>query len=306
MNIDVKRFLNHDKRWNIKTNHEDNLFKFKNRLLITFNRLLEDFLVKNQSIDKDFFETIKLYEAKRPEFKESFNFYSPLEEIKKIRETINTNKTDKGFGDTHLYQSINNCKTTQELATVLQIFFWILEKSSLKTSNKISELVAEVKKLSSLTPSVSFQIHKRRKQVIIYPHGDEFLDREIIDYTLSGLDNYPEVADYFERALKIYQVGEKSQYRNLLDDLRFALEQLLKKVFKNQKALENQKEELLKWLKSKGINQYVIDLYRVLLEKYCKYQNEAVKHNEDFSSDEVEFIIYLTGNFMRLILQLEK
>jgi hypothetical protein len=34
--------------------------------------------------------------------------------------------------------------------------------------------------------------------------------------------------------------------------------------------------------------------------------NDAVKHNEKYSLDEIEFMIYLTGNFMRLLIQLSK
>lgn len=70
--------------------------------------------------------------------------------------------------------------------------------------------------------------------------------------------------------------------------------------------MEKQKTELLPWLKEKGLHQQVVNLYEKLLSSYQLYQNNAVKHNEEFSLSEVEFMIYLTGVFMRLILQLEK
>jgi hypothetical protein len=38
--------------------------------------------------------------------------------------------------------------------------------------------------------------------------------------------------------------------------------------------------------------------------EYRLYQNDAVKHGEAFSEKEIEFMIYLTGTFMRLLLQL--
>ncbi|MGA1133137.1 MAG: hypothetical protein ACO31I_12890, partial [Prochlorotrichaceae cyanobacterium] len=77
-----------------------------------------------------------------------------------------------------------------------------------------------------------------------------------------------------------------------------------KRVLGNQRSLENQKAYLLNWLKDKGLHNQVVNLYEKLLSTYQIYQNDAVKHNEAFSLDEVEFMIYLTGNFMRLILKL--
>ncbi len=90
----------------------------------------------------------------------------------------------------------------------------------------------------------------------------------------------------------------------MLDNLRFALEQLLKNILSNRKSLENQKTYLLPWLRKKGLHTQVVNLYEKLLKTYQDYQNNAVKHNEDFSLDEVEYMIYLTGNFMRLLIQL--
>ena len=42
--------------------------------------------------------------------------------------------------------------------------------------------------------------------------------------------------------------------RNLLDDLRFSLEVLVKAILKNSKSLENQKAELGNFLKENGIS----------------------------------------------------
>ena len=132
-----------------------------------------------------------------------------------------------------------------------------------------------------------------------------YLDAGIIDCTLSGLEHYPKAAVHFEKALTVYLSGDTSQYRNLLDDLRFSFEQLLKSIFRNEKSLENQKTCLLSWLKKdKELHKQVVNLYGTLISNYARYQNDAVKHKEDFSIDEVEFMIYLTGNFMRLVIHL--
>lgn len=303
-----KRLRNHHRRWNINLSYEEEFLKFKNRLIGVINKLIGDYLTENPDVDKYFFDIFHLDKADKPYVKKAEPRYkNPLTEPfmqDAIKHLQPVSYTERGFGDTYVYKCADNCETLQDLAKVLQFLFWTLEVNCDGIQARASKIVEEIKRLSALTPSASFAVHKRGKQFIVYPSGDQFLDRGIIDCTLSGLEDYPEVAEHFEKALGIYLRGETSQYRNLLDNLRFALEQLLKKVLGNQKSLENQKTYLLPWLKDKELHSQVVNLYEKLLSTYQIYQNDAVKHNEAFSLDEVEFMIYLTGNFMRLILKL--
>lgn len=303
-----KRLRNHYRRWNIDLNYEEEFLKFKNRLIGVIDKLIGSYLIENPDVDKYFFEIFNIDKADKPCVKKAEPRYkSPLTEPSMqnaIKHLQPVSYTERGFGDTYVYKCVDDCKTLQNLATALQFLFWALEVNYDETQARASEIVKEIKRLSVLTPSASFAVHKRDKQFIVYRSGDQFLDRGIIDWTLSGLEDYPKVAKYFEQALRIHLRGETSQYRSLLDNLRFALEQLLKKILGNQKSLENQKTHLLTWLKDKGLHSQVVNLYEKLLSTYQSYQNDAVKHNEAFSLDEVEFMIYLTGNFMRLILKL--
>lgn len=304
------RLRNHYRRWNIVLDPEEEFSKFKNRLIEIINKNIGDYLAENLDIDRRFKEAFDLDNANRPSVRESRPIYRKGHPMNPslLGDTIKTFQPDsytkRGFGDTYIYKCIIDCENLNKLATVLQIVFWALEIWHDEIKEALSKTAKEIKRISVLTPSANFTVHKRGKQLIVYPSGDQFLDTGIIDCTLSGLENYPKVAESFEKALRIYLNGEASQYRNLLDNLRFSLEQLLKKVLNNQKSLENQKNCLLPWLKSKGLHSQVVNLYEKLLSTYQDYQNNAVKHNEAFSFDEVEFMIYLTGNFMRLVLQL--
>jgi hypothetical protein len=44
----------------------------------------------------------------------------------------------------------------------------------------------------------------------------------------------------------------------------------------------------------------------LFFQKYRLYQIEAVKHGDDWSVDEIEFAIYLTGVFMRLLIGIQE
>ncbi len=157
------------------------------------------------------------------------------------------------------------------------------------------------------TPQAGLAVTKTQLGVTVYPSGAELLDDRVVNQTLSWLADHPKILEPFETALRLYMEGDQSKQRNLLDNLRYSIEQLLKEVLNNDKALENQKNELLTWLQGKAVHQQVINLYHQLLfGPFRQYQNDAVKHAGEYQAQDVEFMIYLAGTFMRLLLQLEK
>jgi DNA-binding MarR family transcriptional regulator len=186
------------------------------------------------------------------------------------------------------------------------VLFWLLERHGY--SQKIRDLADRLRLNVKLTPSVEFQIARNKEKVILYPPGAQLLDEATVNEPLMWLENYPTAAEPFERALKLYLEGDSSGNRNLLDNLRFAIEQLLREVLENTKSLEQQKRPLLTWLGSEHrVHQQVVNMYeKLLFGDYTRYQNDAVKHSEGCSEEEIEFMIYLTGTFMRLIIKLSE
>lgn len=302
-----KRLMEYYKRWNIDFPYEEQFLMFKNRIIDITNELAEELLLANKNLDKSFLKVIKLHQASEPRVRKSElkPNYLTTGVPQSFTEIFSGSKTEKGFGDTNVYRVIYSAETPQELAFILQALFWILEEHE-EGKELIPQLVKRIRRIAALTPSVSFNIVNRGEEVIIYPHGDEFLDKGIVDYVISGLEKYPNAAKPFDQALKIYQSGDTAQYRNLLDSLRLALEQLLKNILSNEKrGIEKLNNELKEWMREKKLHSNILTLYSNLLSDYTHYQNDAVKHNEKYSLDEVEFMIYLTATFMRLIIQLK-
>ena len=54
----------------------------------------------------------------------------------------------------------------------------------------------------------------------------------------------------------------------------------------------------------KDFDMYSLLCYLKLFDYYTTYQNNNVKHGENCSYNEIEFVIYLTGSFMRLLLSI--
>lgn len=129
--------------------------------------------------------------------------------------------------------------------------------------------------------------------------------QEIITDTKHWLDPYPKAKHHYENALN--KKSNNIFTRNLLDDLRFSFESLVKAILKNSKSLENQKSELGRFLKEKGCSGEIINLYTdKIMDFYTKYQNNNVKHEDNCKEIDVDFILELTTTLMRLLIKLDE
>jgi hypothetical protein len=274
-----KTIVNHYIRWNIDFDAEKAFIQLKNRVIGTLTE----------------------YFSGRPNSDRKFAYLYGYEIEVDWRE-----ERSSDFSDSYLYEIIRDIEDVKELATVLQFFLIALELDNYPNLSNLSDAILLA---IDLSPGAGIRAKKYPssvKSLIFYPAGAKLLDQGTVNDVLDWLKNYPNVAKHFEQALKIYMDGDRGKYRNLLDNLRLALEQLLKEVLGNDKSLETQKkDEVLSWLKQRGIHKQVVNLYHQLVfGEYRLYQNDAVKHGEAFSEKEIEFMIYLTGTFMRLLLQL--
>lgn len=133
------------------------------------------------------------------------------------------------------------------------------------------------------------------------PDPTALLDIKIITEAKHLLNDYPHIKKHYESALIKYQTMIFD--RNLVDDLRFAFEQLLKEMLGNDRPLERQQDDLRRFLQANGISDSLISMYNKLREYYCNYQNIHAKHNDLTKKEEFEFIIELTSIMMKLILR---
>lgn len=128
------------------------------------------------------------------------------------------------------------------------------------------------------------------------------INESLIEETRHWLEKYPESLRLYQEALTKFENGVFT--RNLLDDLRLALELLLKAVLSNDKSLENQIGALGDHLKSKGGSKELTNMFVKLVEYYCKYQNSYVKHDDAVIEEEIEFIFEITSSFMKHVVKL--
>lgn len=129
------------------------------------------------------------------------------------------------------------------------------------------------------------------------------INETLIDETKHWLADYPESLDLYEQALSKF--GNDIFQRNLLDDLRLALEKLLKSILDNDKPLEKQAPAIGSFLKDKKVSKEMVNMFVILMDYYCKYQNTYIKHDDAVVENEIEYIFEMTSSFMKFLIRIQ-
>jgi len=282
----IKNFY---KRWNIVYDEDKSFVDFKNRALSTIDDKLGELFLSDENLERRF---LKLIAKHFPQSK-----IGGFQNISKILEVTNV----KEFRNSPVYKIISGENDFLEFIKCLQVLFWLDLDSEVK-----EELYLGFKEDAELS-LLDIQIKRiKGDNIIFYPKGSKLLDEKVVNDVLDWLTLYPKVQENFKSALEKYQ--NKIYQRNIIDDLRLSLELLLKKILNNYVNLENQEKLLGEHLKKKNIPKQLRNMYWKLIDYYAKYQNNYAKHEnkaDSMDSSEIEFIIYLTGTFMRFLMTLE-
>jgi len=286
MTIDNMRDFN--KRWNIVEDSNDAFIKFKNRILISLDKVVGQIILRDRGLVDRFAFILGIQVSARSAIGPS--------QVSNVR---------RYFRGTLVYEVFSSAQTITELAEMLQALFCVLEENSSYSANN-SNLFSEVQQAIDIGYSALIAIARSGEKVTLYPAGAKLLDESLVNDNLNWLKEYPDALKAFNQALTIYLRGDKPKYRNLVDNLRIAIELVLKSVLGNQKSLENQSGELDSWLKQRGVNKQIRNLYgQLLFGPYSVLQNDVAKHGDlPLLDPEIEYLIYQTGTFLRLLLQM--
>jgi hypothetical protein len=275
------------KRWGVDFDGQTLFAQYRNRVRMAVDESVGQFLLSHPEVSREAYRY--LGEALAPK---STTF--PVPEIVLLNRKLD---------DDLLYIALGKADDLPRLASVLQALFWALEESS---EAPITILAQAIRKAGKSSPGIGLQVVASGRKVTLCPAGVPELDRAVVDEVLSGLSVYPKAEKPYRKALGDYLAAKRDGHREVLDNLRCALEQLLRGVLRNSKQLEKQKPELLRWLKDRRVNQEAINMFATLVDQFSKYQNAVVKHDDRAAAGEVEFLIYLTGTFMRFLLEVER
>ena len=276
---------------NIETEEKENIKRFKNSL----SKILEKY-IGNISLKNEFRDVFIKYTGIEHKDFGTVDLYTEIDIGQRDWIDI-TGKNYIKFSNTCIGKAFQEDLTS--VIKYIQIIF--LMDNSIIPSNIKESLYEEISEIINVF-GININIQKENNRYLLYPKGAEELDDALVNDVLVWLEKYNSSRKKFISALEKYQ--NKDDTRNILDDLRLSLELLVQEIVNNKKTLENNKSEIGKILKDKGINIEISNMYIKLFDYYTTYQNNNVKHGENCSYNEIEFVIYLTGSFMRLLLSI--
>lgn len=148
------------------------------------------------------------------------------------------------------------------------------------------------------------QKDKKNNQYFVFPQGAPELDDALVSAPLEWLLDYPETHKTFMIALKQYSNGE--YLRDTADNFRKALESFLQEFFENHNNLDTNIGVTGKYLKEKGADKEITDVLVKLIDLYKKLNDKIAKHNDKVDSKFLEFLMYQTGVFIRMLIVVKK
>lgn len=148
--------------------------------------------------------------------------------------------------------------------------------------------------------NIRYEVIEDEDGIFIFPLGAKELDDSLVSEPLEWLNAYPNARKTFANALRQYSNG--SYIRDVADNFRKAFEDFLKEFLNNNNDLNKNKKEVEAYLKSQDADPHLIAMFVALISHYYLLNNEVAKHNDKMDEKYLEFLMYQTGMFIRMLI----
>ena len=197
----------------------------------------------------------------------------------------------------HFISNISRSGTIVEMVCKYVAFLNILKKSNLEAGYlKFRDLLEK----SLLELNIAYDIYEDDDGIFIFPKGAKELDNALVSEPLEWLIDFPNTRKTYIIALKQYSDG--IYIRDVADNLRKAFETFLQEFLKNTKNLETNKNSICKYLGEQGVDAGITGLLKPLLDSYKNINDRTANHNDAVEQKLLEFLLYQTGVFIRMII----
>lgn len=147
---------------------------------------------------------------------------------------------------------------------------------------------------------ISYDLKEDKDGYFVFPKGAKELDGALVSQPLEWLKDYPNAYETYCTALRQYADGV--YIRDVADNLRKALEDFLREFLKNEKDLNSNKKVAEQYLKDANANPQLVNMFGSLLTHYYLLNNDIAKHNNKVDKTYLEFLLYQTGIFIRMLI----
>lgn len=189
----------------------------------------------------------------------------------------------------------SKCENTKELVLYYVAF---VQTCDLVNDGKLEliEMLQSILKESRC----EFEIFHDDDGYFLFPKGAEMLDNKLVSDTLIWLDGYPQTKKTFSIALKQY--SDSVFIRDTADNFRKSLEDFFKEFLQNSKNLETNIPLIGAFLKENGASEEIAKILVGLVNLYSTLNNKVAKHHDNIDSKFLEFLMYQTGLFIRMLM----
>lgn len=143
-------------------------------------------------------------------------------------------------------------------------------------------------------------------EIFIFPKGVQEFDDALVSQPLEWLRDYPNAETAWSKALRDYSEATDDNASDVADKFRKALETFFQEFFGGEKSLENYKSEYGGYLKQRNVPKEISGNFETVLQVYTNYMNSYAKHRDRTSNTLLEYIMYQTGNIIRLLIVLKR
>lgn len=223
---------------------------------------------------------------------------------------VGIEKPEVRYYESVLFTVFNILRETKSLTDFLSYYIFFVQ--SIPSENDEEDNLAGKEYYYNLLSDmlnkahIPFKIYEDKDGMFFFPRGAKELDDALVSEPLEWLSEYPKTRKEWIEALKDYSNLTDTNASNVADKFRKALERFFQEFFSSSKSLENMKSEYGTYMKEKGVPPEVSNNLETLLQSYTNFMNGYAKHHDKTDKNVIEYIMYQTGNIIRLLITLKK
>lgn len=151
---------------------------------------------------------------------------------------------------------------------------------------------------------LKYALLKDSEKYFVFPKGAKEFDDALVSEPLEWLSKYPKTKKEWMEALRAYSDLTNENASDVADKFRKSLERFFQEFFNKTQSLENLKAEYGRYLKTKGVPAEISNNLETLQQAYTNFMNGYAKHHDKTSKNVLEYIMYQSGNIIRLLIML--
>lgn len=223
---------------------------------------------------------------------------------------VGIEKPEVPYYDSVLFTVFDILRETKSLMDFLSYYIFFVQ--SIPSENDVKDNLAGKKVYYNLLREmlnkahIPFEIYEDKDGMFFFPRGAKELDDALVSAPLEWMRDYPKTRKEWIEALKDYSNLSDTNASDVADKFRKALERFFQEFFSSSKSLENMKSEYGTYMKEKGVPPEVSNNLETLLQSYTNFMNGYAKHHDKTDKNVLEYIMYQTGNIIRLLITLKK